>query len=397
MSLAWRFDEKERNYINEVLNSGFCSSTCGGMNTLFERKFAEIIGRPLCISFNSGTTTLHASLRALGVGYGDEVIIPCLTVISCMNVVLYCNAVPVFADIDPDTFCIDPDDIERKITERTKAIMPVHLYGTVANMTRIMEIAKKHNLAVVEDCAQCYLGTHKGKYGGTFGDVGSWSMENSKHITTGDGGMIACDDEDLGDKIRKLNCQGYKKATAITGKIRSGKDVFRDPTYKRHSCLGYMFRLPETSAAMALGQLEKIDWFVGLRKQMALIYKEAIGNCDWLVPQKVIDGESSYYTYALKFMRDDVTWQEFNAKYMENGGDGIYSAWVPLYKEDSIDDCKRFLQEIGLGSRIKTFDTVCPMAESIQGELMQLTTNQKDIADMTVQAEAMVKTIKYFN
>ena len=227
--LSWRFDEREYAYIKEVLHSGFASGTSGNMNTRLERAFAQKFGRRFAITFNSGTTTLHAALWALGVRYGDEVILPPLTVISCMNAVLYCNAIPVFADIDPDTFLLDPEDVRKKITSKTKAIMPVHLYGQVCNMTEIMAIAREYGLGVVEDCAQCYLGTHQGKIGGTIGDIGSWSFENSKHLTTGDGGIIACDDEALGDRIRKLNSQGFRNATAVSGKIRVSKDLFQNP------------------------------------------------------------------------------------------------------------------------------------------------------------------------
>jgi perosamine synthetase len=398
--LSWRFDEREYNYIKEVLDSGFASGTSGSMNTRLERAFAQKFGTDYAITFNSGTTTLHASLVAMGVGYGDEVIVPCLTVISCMNAVLYCNAVPVFADIDPDSFLMDPEDVRRKITKRTKAIMPVHLYGEVCDMTEIMKIAKEHGLKVLEDCAQCYLGTHKGRIGGTIGDVGSWSFENSKHLTTGDGGIIACRDEALADQIRKLSCQGFRNATAVSGKIRTGKDIFQNPSFKRHSMLGFMYRLPEVAAAMGLAQLEKLDWFVAKRVQMAGMYTEAIkrAKCDWLRPQAVPAGDTnSYYTFAAKFTRDDVKWEEFRKKYMEFGGDGIYAAWALSYLEDSIPDVKRFLASIGLGNRINTEAGICPNAEKVQPRLMQFTTNQKDEAEMTSQAEALEKTIRFFS
>lgn len=395
--LSWRFNNYERQYIEEVLSSGFASSTSGSMNTRLEKAFASKMGRNFCITFNSGTTTLHAALMALGVGYGDEVIIPALTVISCMNAVLYCNAVPIFADVDLNTFLIDTEDIKRKITPKTKAIMPVHLYGATCDMTEIMKIAKEYNLAVVEDCAQNYLGQHKGKYAGTFGDVGSWSFENSKHLTTGDGGIIACDDEELGDKIRKLNCQGYKNCTAVSGKIRIGKDIFQDPEYKRHSILGYMYRLPEVCAAMGLAQLEKIEWFVGLRQSAAHYYLSAImdSGVNWLVPQHIprLD-TSSYYTYACKLKNSDINWKDFREKYKELSGDGIYAAWTLLYKEGSTEDVKRYMKSLKLPTN--TFNTVCPNAEKIQPQLMQFPTNMKDTDEMKKCAEALYKTIIYF-
>lgn len=396
--LSWRFDEREYNYIKEVLDSGFASSTSGNMNSRLEKAFAERFGVDFAITFNSGTTTLHAALWALGVRFGDEVITTPLTVISCMNAILYCNAIPVFADVDPDTFLIDPEDVERKITSRTKAIMPVHLYGQVCDMDPIMEIAKRHNIGVVEDCAQCYLGTYKGKLGGTISDVGSWSFENSKHLTTGDGGIVTCSDEALADRIRKLNCQGFRHATAVSGKIRIAKDKFQDPQYKRHSCFGFMYRLPEVAAAMGLAQLEKIDAFVEKRERMAQLYREVISDCKWLQMQKTPPGDrNSYYTFAVRFLKDDLQWQQFRQKYIEFGGDGVYAAWTLCYREDSIEDVKDILGRMGLAERFKTDKGMCPNAEKIQTQLMQFTTNQKDEEEMKKQAEALAKTLKYFS
>lgn len=399
-NLSWRFDEREFKYIKEVLDSGFASGTSGNMNTRLEKAFSEKFGRKFAITFNSGTTTLHASLEAFGIAYGDEVIVTPLTVISCMNSILYCNALPVFADINLDTFLIDPKDIKRKITEKTKAIMAVNLYGQVCNMTEIMKIAKEYNLFVLEDCAQCYLGKHKGKIGGTFGHISSWSFENSKHLTTGDGGIVALDDEKLGDKVRKLNCQGFRNATAVSGKIRVSKDIFQNPSFKRHDILGYMYRLPEVAAAMGLAQLEKLEMFVQKRQQMASLYTEVIekNNCDWLIPQKVPKGDiNSYYTYAARFVKTDIKWGDFRKKYVDNGGDGIYAAWTLCYQEDSIPDIRRRLKPLGLNERFNTNPGICPNAEIIQPQLMQFTTNQKDKYEMLKQAEALDKTIKFFN
>ncbi len=398
--LSWRFDEREYKYIKEVLDSGFASGTSGNMNTRLERGFAEKFGRNFAITFNSGTTTLHSALWALGVRYGDEVILPPLTVISCMNAVLYCNAIPVFADVDPDTFLLDPQDVRRKITSKTKAIMPVHLYGQVCDMTEIMSIAREHGLAVVEDCAQCYFGSHGGRLGGTIGDVGSWSFENSKHLTTGDGGIIACDDEALGDKIRKLNSQGFKNATAISGKIRVSKDLFQNPAFKRHSDYGFMYRLPEVAAAMGLAQLEKLDWFVEKREQMAAMYHQVIetAGCDWLVPQATPAGDrNSYYTFAAKFLKEDVAWTDFRKKHVDFGGDGCYAAWALCYQEGSIPEIKSLLSAMQLGGRMNTEAGICPKAEALQPKLMQFTTNQKGEEEMKIQAEALYKAIKYFS
>lgn len=398
--LSWRFDDRELFYIKQVLDSGFASGTSGNMNTSLEEAFAKRFDRNFAITFNSGTTTLHAALEAFGVGYGDEVIVTPLTVISCMNAILYCNAVPVFCDIDPDTFLCDPDDIVRKITPKTKAIMPVHLYGQVCDMTKIMSIAKKYDLYVLEDCAQCYLGTHQGKLGGTFGHVGSWSFENSKHLTTGDGGIITCEDEKLADSIRKLNCQGFRNATAVSGKIRVSKEIFQNPSYKRHDRLGFMYRLPEVAAAMGLAQLEKLDMFVEKREKMAEMYSSVIKatHCDWLIPQKLHQGDrNSYFAFAARYINDDITWADFRKKIVEFGGDGVYAAWALCYQEDSIPDIYRRLASIGLDQQFNTQKGICPNAELIQPQLMQFTTNQKDEEERKIQAEALYKTIIYFS
>lgn len=406
--LSWRFDINEENYVKEVLGSGFASGTSGNMNTRLERAFADAMGQNFAITFNSGTTTLHAALEAMGVGYGDEVIVTPLTVISCMNAILYCNAIPVFCDVDPETFLMDANKLESLITKKTKAVMVVHLYGQVADMTKIMQIASKHGIGVLEDCAQCYLGTHNGQIGGTIGDIGSWSFENSKHLTTGDGGIVTSNDEEIADALRKLSCQGFKTATAVSGKIRVSKDIFQNPAFKRHDRLGYMYRLPEVAAALGLAQVEKMQMFVDKRIQMGKMYLEVIEglNCDWLMPQQTPQGDvNCYYTFGVRMLNDKIEWEAFRQKYIEYGGDGIYAAWSLCYREDSIPDVVKRLKKIGYnGVRSKlgllpTFrynEGLCPVAEKIQPQLMQLTTNQKDEFEMEKQAEILTKTIKHF-
>lgn len=398
--LSWRFDQRERDYLEEVLASGFGSGTSGSMNARLEKAFSKKMGRRFSITFNSGTTTLHAALWALGVRTGDEVLVTPLTVISCMNAILYCGAIPVFVDIDPDTFLMDPDDLQQKLSPASKAIMPVHLYGQVCDMTRIQAIAAKAGLPILEDCAQCFLGTHKGRIAGDFGEVSSWSFENSKHMTTGDGGIVTCDDESLGDRIRKLSCQGFRNATAVSGKIRVSKDLFQNPSYKRHDSFGFMYRLPEVAAALGLAQIEKLDAFVERREAMAWLHSEAIesASCDWLKPQRTPDSDrNAYYTFALRFEHPDVDWGAFRQTFIEFGGDGIYAAWALLYEEDSIPEIHALLKSWGLANRFNTDSGQCPQAERIQPQLMQFTTNQNSDEDRERQADALAKTIRYYS
>lgn len=405
-SNAWRFSGNEVKYVKEVLNSGFGSSTSGNMNQRYERAFADRFGSKYAITSNSGTSTLHQALMAFGVGPGDEVIVPALTVVMCGYAVIHAGARPVFADVLEDTFLIDPKDIERKITKKTKVIMPVHLYGQVCDMEAIMKIAKKYNLFVIEDCAQCFLGTDsKGRIGGTIGHVGSFSTENSKHLSTGDGGILITNDEILAERMRKFGGMGFKNIKALNGQVRKNKDTFQDPKYLRHDTFGYNYRLPEVAAAIGLAQVERIDFLVKKRMQISAKYLKALEGSKILVPQRVPKGfVNSYYTFAVRFEGEKmgITWYDFRKKFMEFGGDGIYAAWQLVYNEPImrlIDEKGAFFQD--LPNQAKQFKGYlkgvrCPNAEKLQTKIMQFTANQGIEGDMNKQMNALKKTIKFF-
>ena len=384
---GWRFTGNERKYIEQVLSSGFGASESGTMNERLEKKFAEINGLKYAITANSGTSTLHIALNSFGVGPGDEVIIPALTVAMCGFSVWQCGAVPVYADVLPDTFLINPKDVEEKITNKTKAIMPVHMYGNMCDMNSIMEIAKKNNLSVVEDCAECQLSTDdKGQIAGTVGDVGSWSFENSKHLTTGDGGIVATNNELLAAKMRKFASVGFKNVNATSGKVRISRDNFQNPNYERHDTLAYNYRFPELCAAVGLAQCERIQEFVNLRIKMAESYLQILNNSSLFIPQKVQDGyTNTYYTFAARFLGNDcgISWYDFRKKYMEFGGDGIYAAHQLVYNEP----CFR-QNNIGYGN--------APVSEKLQQELMLFTTNQRNEDERKSQTLALQKTLDYF-
>ncbi len=403
---AWRFSGNEVKYVTEVLNSGFGSSTSGNMNQRFEAAFSKRFGTKFAVTSNSGTSTLHQALMAFGVGPGDEVIVPALTVVMCGYAVIHAGAKPVFADVDPDTFLIDPKDIERKITKNTKAIMPVHLYGLVCDMDAIMKIAKKHNLYVLEDCAQCFLGTdHKGRIGGAIGHVGSFSLENSKHLSTGDGGILTTNEEILAERMRKFGGMGFKNIKAMNGQVRKNKDTFQDPKYLRHDTFGFNYRLPEVAAAVGLAQVEKINFLVKKRQQISAKYLKALKDCSWIIPQKTPKGYvNSYYTFAARFEGEKigVDWYEFRKKFMELGGDGIYAAWQLVYNEPImrlIDEKGQFFQD--LPNQAKHFKgylkgVSCPVAEKLQPKIMQFTANQGIETDMNKQMNALKNAIKFF-
>ena len=210
-----QFDPKSLEEIVEPLKNGKVSYWTGKKGMEFEDKFAEWSGAKMAISCTNGTAALHIALASLGVGPGDEVIVPSYSFIASSFSAVQAGAIPVFADVTED-HTIDPDCIEKLITKRTKAIVVVHLYGVVCDMDRVLEIAKKHNLKVVEDCAQCIGGRFKGKMVGTVGDAGCYSFCQSKHFTTGgEGGMVITMDEDLGWECRSFRDHGYDVRTRM--------------------------------------------------------------------------------------------------------------------------------------------------------------------------------------
>jgi len=388
-----RISQKERAYVMEVLDSQFRTSAGGIMTKRLEEKFAEMFGVKYAISHINGTATMHSALAAAGIGSGDEVIVPPLTMASTAFVVLHANAVPVFADIDPDTFTIDPADIAKRITPHTKAIIPVAIYGLSPDMDVIMDIANRHNLTVVEDDAECFLGYYKGRIVGTIGHMSSFSFQSSKHMTSGEGGILITDDKELADKVRSFSSLGYAMLSGEVGKGKISKDVIQDPRYERHAMVGYNYRMSELCAAVALAQVERLEELVERRIKIARMYAEVVQSCDWLVPQAVPEGyRHSYWTYVLKLENSgEFSWYDFRNKYIELGGDGIYAAWQLNYLEPALRS-KRFYQP----SPQEYEPGLCPVAESLQPKLLQFKTNYMDMGVAEQKAEALVETIRYF-
>lgn len=395
MSLIERVGAKEREYVMEVLDMGFRTSANSKMTKRLETAFAEKFESKYAIAFCNGTATLHIALEAVGVGLGDEVIVPPLTMSSTTFGVLHCNATPVFADVDPDTFQISAESIEKCITPRTKAIVVVSLFGLAPDFDAINAIAKKHGLAVIEDDAQCFLGKYKGKMVGTLGDIASFSFQSSKHMTSGEGGMLITSNQEYAEKIRKYSCLGYAGVSTTRGRIL--KTDIQDPDYCRHVSLGWNYRLSDVCSAVALGQLEHLDELVDVHKNSAKIFDDAIKGNGLLIPQKTgADYENAYWAYTCKIADDSIGWREFRDKYLELGGDGIYAAWKLTYQEPFFREMT-FLRREGLMNKGVSYeDGICPVAEALQPRLLQFKTNYYDLEQAKIKAEALVKTIEYF-
>ena len=242
--------DEEAQAVIQVLKSGLLTVQGGGpFTSQFERKFAEFIGVKYAISVNNGTAALHSALLAIGVGPGDQVILPSFSFVATAEAVALTGAKPVFADIDPNTYCLAPESIEEKITSNTKAIIPVHLYGLMADMDAIMRIAKDHDLTVIEDAAQAIGAEFKGRKAGSIGDIACFSFHATKNMTTGEGGMLTTNNAEYANTLRLLRNhggQGYKC-----------------------KMIGHNYRMPEIEAAMGCVQLAKLPKFLEVRRRNA--------------------------------------------------------------------------------------------------------------------------------
>ncbi len=269
----------ERAYALEVIESGWISSA-GKFVPAFEEAFSKYCGVKHGIAVCNGTVALHLALTALGVGKGDEVIIPDFTMIASAFAVCYTGAVPVFVDAEPETWNIDPEKIEGKITKRTKAIMPVHIYGHPCDMKSILELASKHNLRVIEDAAEAQGAEYSRKRAGSLGDIAAFSFFANKIATTGEGGMVVTDDDSLAER-----CRYYKNLCfPLTG----------DRNYL-HENIGFNYRMPNLLAAIGLAQVEKLPTYVEMRRRNHSLYAKYLAEVPGITLQPQKGGVRNVY------------------------------------------------------------------------------------------------------
>mgnify|MGYP000636360975 FL=1 len=248
----------EKKYVNDCLDSNWISSK-GKYVSLFEKEFANYLHVDYATGVCNGTVALHLALIALGIGTGDEVIVPTLTYIASVNAIAYTGARPVFVDSLPDTWQIDPQEVRRSITPQTKAIMAVHLYGHPCEMSVLKEIADEHRLFLIEDCAEAIGSKYQGRHVGTFGDVATFSFYGNKTITTGEGGMVITNDQTIFERAVHFKGQGLAK-------------------YRQywHDVIGYNYRMTNICAAIGLAQLERIDDILSKKCRIAELYQELL-------------------------------------------------------------------------------------------------------------------------
>jgi len=338
--------EEELKNVTEAVKSGWVSSK-GPFIGEFEKSFSRYIGAKHGVATSNGTTALHLALEALGIKTGDEVIIPTLTFIASANVVKYTDARPVFVDSHSDYWCIDPEKMKEKITNRTKAIMPVHLYGHPCDMDPILRIAKKHNIFIVEDCAEAHGAIYKGKKVGSFGIISCFSFYGNKIITTGEGGMCLTNNEELAEKIRVLRDHG------MSPQKRYWYDV-----------VGFNYRMTNLQAAIGVAQLAKLDKFVEKKRRIARIYGESLKDVEGLeLHPEMAWARNVYWMYSILVKRASGITREYLAKKLNESGIDSRPFFYPVhtlppYKENAAYPIAEKLSQEGLNlpSSVKLSD-----------------------------------------
>lgn len=375
----------------EALVSDFETKTGLPWVTAFEEEFANFTKSNFAIAVNSGTSGLHAALMAAGIGPGDEVISPALTVIMDAFATCYLGAIPVFADVDMDTWNIDPKVVESLITERTKAVIAVSWFGLPANLPELRKICDRYGLFLLDDSAETMDLNGLKSSDSVLPDARIYSFESKKHMSTGgEGGMITTDNVELAERIRKCAGLGYKHLTAGKGRTSLASRIFQNPSYERFDSLGFNYRMTPVTAAIGLGQLSNISHLLNSRKQNARLMLESTIGCSWLTPQSFSQDkvDHTYYTFGLAYRGEEVngiSWQEFYDMFCAMGGDGFYSNCKNPYLEPCFKGKTYSGQVFEKG--------LCPVAENLQSRIMAFKTNYLDNDYARRQAEILSQLI----
>lgn len=341
-------DEEDIQAVVDVLKSDFL--TTGPSVSEFEKTVADYVGAKYAVAISNGTAALHAACFAAGIGKGDEVITTPITFAASANCALYCGAKPVFADVKADTYNIDPEDIRRKITDKTKAIVAVHFTGQPCEMDEIHAIAEEYNLIVIEDAAHAIGADYKGRMIGSMSDMTTFSFHPVKHVTTGEGGMIVTNDEKLYEKLVLFRSHGITRNEKFMHKNEGG-------WYYEQIDLGYNYRITDIQCALGVSQMKKLDKFVAKRRELVERYNEAFKDVDGVVCPKQAEGcNNSYHLYVIQV--PEGRRKEIFDK-LRNAGIGVNVHYIPVYKHP-------YYQENGYK------DVCCKNAEAVYANFISL-------------------------
>lgn len=309
----------EKKYVMECLDSTWISSN-GRFIGEFEDRFRQVTGARHAVAVCNGTVALHLALHCLGVGPGDEVIVPTFTYIASVNAIAQTGAKPIFVESNAGDWLLDPQDVERHITTRTRAIMPVHLYGVPSNMEILLDLAKIHGLKVIEDCAEAFGTTFGGRHVGLFGDVGAFSFYGNKTITTGEGGIVVTNDDALAARLRIVKGQGQSLSKRYW-----------------HEVLGFNYRMTNIAAAIGLAQIERFDSFLRRKREIATLYQQLSVSLPVKYQQIAPTAESSYWLVTLALPRGtnrELLMQDMEADGVETRPVFYCAHTMPMYESD---------------------------------------------------------------
>jgi UDP-4-amino-4,6-dideoxy-N-acetyl-beta-L-altrosamine transaminase len=365
-------DETDIEAVTKTLKSDYL--TTGPKIKEFEDKFADYVDAKYAVAVANGTAALHAATYAAGIKEGDEVITTPLTFAATANSVLYQDATPVFADIDPETYNIDPESIKKKITEKTKAIIPVHYTGQPCDMDKIKKIVNENELIIIEDGAHAVGSTYKEQKIGSIGDMTTFSFHPVKNMTTGEGGMITTDSKDLYDKLIKFRTHGITKDESEYINKSDG------PWYHEQQELGYNYRITDIQAALGITQLKKIDKFLARRREIVNKYNNEFKEIDGLIiPEQLENTNSAWHIYVLQLELEKLTVDKkeiFNVLREKNLGVNVH--YIPVYFHP-------YYQSLGYQKGI------CPKAERLYERIITIPLYPK-MTDQ--QVDEVIKRIK---
>ncbi|MBD1144000.1 aminotransferase class I/II-fold pyridoxal phosphate-dependent enzyme [Pelagibacterales bacterium SAG-MED33] len=391
----WRFRGNENKYINQIIKNGVKKIP---FNKILEKKWSKFHNIKYSITVNSCTSALHSAFLTI-LNKGDEVLVPALTPIMCGTSIHLAGGVPIYVDVSKKTFLIDYDDLERKITKKTKAVLAVHMYSGICNLKKLKDICKKNKLYLIEDCAESIGAYDENKIlAGSAGDISCWSFQSAKQLTTGDGGILSTNKKNIAEKIRKFSNLGFKSLKADGDNVNLTKDTRQNPNFNRFEMVGYNYRMNVFTAALALAQLEKVEFFLEKRRAIGLKFTEVFRNNNNFSIQKINqNAKSSYYTFAAYLKNDKIGWKKFRKKFIQNGGDPIYAASKLISDEQAI-------KKNNIGRCFKNCKIECvkrctgtPIAKYLQKKLFLFTTNQFSKSQINTQIKAIKKTINFFN
>lgn len=328
--------EDEIQAVSEVIKSGMLAH--GSVVEKFEREFAKYLGVPYLLTVSNGTIALYVTLKALGVGRNDEVIVPDFTFFATASTVVLAGATPVFADIDLETYTLNPASVEELITDRTKAIVVVHLYGHPAKMDEILRIAREHGLYVIEDCAQSHGAEYRGVKTGSIGDIGAFSFYATKNLTMGEGGAISTKSKDVADFVRLYRNHGQRKRYY-------------------HEVIGWNFRITNIQAAIGLQQLRKLDQMNSRRREIARLYRDELSSIKSLrLPVEKLWAKHVYHQFTV--------WVE---------GDGARDRLAEYLREHGVQVGIHYPRPLHAQPALrKYFRTPCPNAENASTHVLSL-------------------------